>query len=83
MGIFGFLSKAHLDQAVPSGDVSAKLSLIDEKIKTEKENLNASRKELNQLDQQVDQTISRTDDAKGTQRNTIQTQDETSKKTAI
>ena len=68
MGIFGFLSKAHLDQAIPTGDVSAKLALIDEKIKTEKENLNASRKELNQLDSQVDQTISRTDDAKGTER---------------
>ena len=63
MGIFGFLSKAHLDQAIPTGDVSAKLALIDEKIKTEKENLNASRQELNQLDQQVNQTISRTDGA--------------------
>ena len=59
MGIFGYLSKAHLDQAIPSGDVAAKLSLIDEKIKTEKENLNASRKELNQLDVQVNETITR------------------------
>ena len=59
MGIFGFLSKAHLDQAVPTGDVSAKLALIDEKIKTEKENLNANRAELNQLDSQVNETISR------------------------
>lgn len=66
MGIFGFLSKAHLDQAVPTGDVSAKLALIDEKIKTEKENLNASRQELNQLDVQVNQTISRTDGATDT-----------------
>ena len=68
MGIFGFLSKAHLDQAVPSGDVAAKLALIDEKIKTEKENLNASRKELSQLDAQVDQTISRTTEASGAER---------------
>ena len=68
MGIFGFLSKAHLDQAIPTGDVSAKLALIDEKIKTEKENINASRKELTQLDAQVDQTLSRTTDAKGTER---------------
>jgi len=59
MGIFGFLSKAHLDQAVPTGDISAKLALIDEKIKTEKENLNANRAELNQLDSQVNETISR------------------------
>ena len=68
MGIFGFLSKAHLDQAIPSGDVAAKLSLIDEKIKTEKDNLNAARQELNQLDQQVNQTLSRTTDAGGAER---------------
>jgi hypothetical protein len=68
MGIFGFLSKAHLDQAVPSGDITAKLSLLDEKIKTEKENVNASRKELTQLDAQVDQTISRTTEASGADR---------------
>ena len=68
MGIFGYLSKAHLDQAIPTGDVSAKLALIDEKIKTEKENVNASRKELTQLDDQVDQTISRTTEASGAER---------------
>jgi hypothetical protein len=68
MGIFGFLSKAHLDQAIPTGDVAAKLALIDEKIKTEKENINASRKELSQLDAQVDQTISRTTEASGAER---------------
>jgi len=68
MGIFGYLSKAHLDQAIPTGDVSAKLSLIDEKIKTEKENINASRKELSQLDAQVDQTLSRTTEASGADR---------------
>ena len=68
MGIFGFLSKAHLDQAIPTGDVQSKLALIDEKIKTQKENINANRKELTQLDAQVDQTIARTDDAKGTER---------------
>jgi hypothetical protein len=60
MGIFGFLSKAHLDQAVPTGDVSSKLSLIDERLKTEKETINEARKTLSQLDNQVDQTISRT-----------------------
>lgn len=68
MGIFGFLSKAHLDQAIPTGDVAAKLTLIDEKIKTEKENINANRKELSQLDSQVDQTIARTTEASGAER---------------
>ena len=68
MGIFGYLSKAHLDQAIPTGDVAAKLALIDEKIKTEKENINANRKELTQLDAQVDQTLSRTTEASGADR---------------
>jgi hypothetical protein len=68
MGIFGYLSKAHLDQAVPTGDVSAKLSLIDEKIKTEKENIDAARKQISQLDSQVDQTLSRTTDDRGADR---------------
>ena len=30
MGIFGFLSKAHLDQGIPTGDVAAKVALFDE-----------------------------------------------------
>ena len=60
MGIFGYLSKAHLDQAVPSGDIAAKVALIDEKIKTEKETINEARKTIAQLDSQVDQTITRT-----------------------
>jgi hypothetical protein len=68
MGIFGYLSKAHLDQAVPTGDVSAKLSLIDEKIKTEKDNIDAARKQISQMDQQVDQTIARTTEASGADR---------------
>jgi uncharacterized protein YlxW (UPF0749 family) len=66
MGIFGFLSKAHLDQAVPTGEAAAKLALIDERINQEKENLNASRAELNQLDQAVNQIISRTEGATDT-----------------
>lgn len=68
MGIFGFLSKAHLDQGVPTGDIAAKVALLDEKIKTEKENINAARQTLTQLDQQVNQTISRTTDSAGTDR---------------
>jgi hypothetical protein len=68
MGIFGFLSKAHLDQAVPTGDVVAKVSLIDEKIKTERDNIETARKALAQMDSQVDQVLGRTDDARGAER---------------
>jgi hypothetical protein len=68
MGIFGYLSKAHLDQAVPTGDVVSKLNLIDEKITTQKENVNAARKAITQLDAQVDQTLARTTEASGADR---------------
>ena len=60
MGIFGFLSKAHLDQTTPTGDIQAQVSLIDEKINIEKETINESRKTLAQLDKQVNETMSRT-----------------------
>ena len=68
MGIFGYLSKAHLDQAVPTGDVADKVALIDEKIKTQKDNVDASKKALAQMDAQVNEILSRTNDAKGTER---------------
>ena len=68
MGIFGFLSKAHVDQNLVSGDVVARLSLIDERIKIERENIDANRKIITQLDSAVDQTIARTTDAVGADR---------------
>jgi hypothetical protein len=68
MGIFGFLSKAHLDQAVPTGDIAAKVAIIDEKIKTERDNIDASRRALSQLDLAVDQIMARSSDEKGAER---------------
>ena len=65
MGIFGYLSKAHLDQAVPVGDVVAKVSILDEKIKTAKDNIDANRKALKQMDEAVDQVMGRSTDEKG------------------
>lgn len=65
MGIFGFLSKAHLDQAVPAGDVSAQVTIFDEKIKTQRDNIEAARKALAQMDAQLDQKLSRSTDEQG------------------
>jgi len=59
MGIFGFLSKAHSDAGLVSGDVQAKIAVYDEKIKTERENIEANRKALKQMDETIDQTIAR------------------------
>ena len=68
MGIFGFLSKAHLDQSLISGDATTKLAIYDEKIKTAKENIEAARKQLKQMDEAVDQTMARSSDEKGAER---------------
>lgn len=68
MGIFGFLSKAHMDQGVPTGDVAAKVALIDEKIKTERENIELARKALQQMDAQVDARLSRGESEAGAER---------------
>ena len=66
MGIFGYLSKAHLDKAVPSGDVAAKVQLIDERIniqeeniKSQRENISAARTTLGQMDAQVSARLDR------------------------
>jgi len=65
MGIFGFLSKAHLDQAVPAGDITSQVTIYDDKIKTERDNVAAARKALTQMDAQIDQKLSRSTDEKG------------------
>jgi hypothetical protein len=59
LGVFGFLSKAHSDQSLVSGDVQSKVAVYDEKIKTEKENIEANRKALKQMDEGVDQVLGR------------------------
>lgn len=65
MGIFGFLSKAHSDQSLVSGDVMSRISIYDEKIKTAKDNIDANRKALKQMDEAVDQVMGRSSDEKG------------------
>jgi len=65
MGIFGFLSKAHMDQGVPTGDITAQVNLFDEKIKTQRDNIESNRKALAQMDATVDQTIGRSTTEQG------------------
>jgi hypothetical protein len=59
MGIFGYLSKAHSDQSLVSGDVLSRISIYDEKIQTAKDNIEANRKALRQMDEAVDQVMAR------------------------
>jgi hypothetical protein len=68
LGCFGFLSKAHSDQTLISGDVQSKIAIYDEKIKTARENIEADRKQLRQMDEAVDQIMARSDSEKGAEK---------------
>lgn len=68
MGIFGYLSQAHLQTSAIGGEVQAKVEIIDEKIATERANIETARKALQQMDAQVDQMLARTDDDRGANR---------------
>jgi len=68
LGVFGFLSKAHSDQSLVSGDVQSKIAVYDEKIKTAKGNIDANRKALKQMDEAVDQVMGRSSDEKGAEK---------------
>lgn len=68
MGIFGLLSKAHVDSGLQSGDVAAQVAILDEKIKTQRENIEAGRKTLLQLDAQVNERLSRGSSETGAER---------------
>lgn len=59
MGVFGLLSRAHSGQAAENGDIAARLEIVDERIRTERENIEASRASLAQLNAGVDQTLAR------------------------
>ncbi len=65
MGVFGFLSKAHSDQSLVSGDVTAKIAIYDEKIKQARDNIAMARSALQQMDAAVDQTLGRSTTEQG------------------
>jgi flagellar basal body-associated protein FliL len=68
MGIFGFLSKAHIEQNVPTSDIAAQVSLFDEKIKTQRDNIEIARKALAQMDDQINQLLARGNDTQNAER---------------
>lgn len=53
LGIFGYLSKAHHDQTIPSGDIQSKIELIEEKINYQRDLISETRNAINQLDSQI------------------------------
>ena len=59
MGIFGFLSKSHADQSMNSGDVLAKIEILEQKIQIEQSKIDSAKTTLAQLDAQVNEMIGR------------------------
>ena len=82
VGSFGFLSKAHIDQTVPSAGVTSQLSILDDQIKIQQDNIANYKKELAQLNQNVTEMMNRTTDATGVLRSEhIQKQQNAAQKT--
>ena len=55
MGIFGFLSKAHVEQSSLSTTIGIDLSIIESEIDQQKRNISNSQKSLEELDRVVSQ----------------------------
>lgn len=68
MGVYGYLVRAHLSNSVTKNDLTDKIIMIDEKIKTEQENIESFKKTLTQLDQSFDQIMSRSTSEQGATR---------------
>lgn len=57
MGIFGFLSRAHIEQAAPIGDVAAQVEMIDMRIQAKKDELANTQTALKNMDDVVSQFL--------------------------
>ena len=68
MGIFGYLSKAHIEHSTSLSPLIEKEFIYDEKIKALKEVIEANRKNVIQLDAAVDQVMVRSSDERGAER---------------
>lgn len=64
MGIYGFLSKAHIDQMVVTGDNSLEISIIESRIQREQRVIDDANKVISQLDAAV-QTLTEYDRIRG------------------
>jgi len=54
IGIFGFLSKAHIEQNISTGDVTAQVELVEEKIKLQQSIILDSKTTIDQLNYQIE-----------------------------
>lgn len=64
MGIFGFLSRAHIEQGAPVGDVAAQVELLDEKISAKRTEIEQAKTATKNLDEVVSQYLLKGKDEK-------------------
>lgn len=68
MGIFGYLSKAHIEHSSTVAPQAAKVEIYDEKIKVIQSQIERNNKNLTQYDEAVDQIMGRSKDERGAER---------------
>lgn len=59
MGIFGFLSKAHIEHSTDTAPIADKVAVYDEKINLLKQQIDENKRAIAQMDESVNQVLSR------------------------
>jgi hypothetical protein len=59
MGIFGFLSKAHIEHSVELGPIADKVAIYEEKVSSLKQRIEENKRTIKTMDNSVDQVLSR------------------------
>jgi len=68
MGIFGFLSKAHIEHSTELAPMADKMQSYESKIAYQKELIQSNQTLIKQMDDAVNQVMARTDDVRGAER---------------
>lgn len=68
IGIFGYLSKAHIEHGQPVAAVSSQLAIIDQQIKDAQQTVDVNRALIAQLDKAVNEVLSRSTSEAGAER---------------
>ena len=56
MGIYGFLSKSHIDAGINTGEISVKIERIDNRIKSEQRQIDRAEKNITEMDITLEKT---------------------------
>ena len=56
MGIYGFLSKSHIDAGINTGEISVKIERVDNRIKSEQRQIDRAEKNITEMDITLEKT---------------------------